>query len=69
MVSSGAGAGGAVAAAGGGRMAQGAGNILSAGKHIGEGYSGKAEGTGTHGAVGRALGKAGGYMHDKLSGN
>ncbi|MEJ5996252.1 conjugative transposon protein TraJ [Pedobacter sp. Du54] len=69
MVSSGAGAGGAVASAGGARAVQGAGNILSAGRHINEGLSGKAEGAGTHGAVGRALGKSGSHMRDRLSGH
>ncbi len=69
MVSSGASAGGAVASAGGERMKQGAGNIVNAGRHFGEGYSGKTEGAGTYGAVGRALGRGGSYMHDKLSGN
>jgi len=69
VVSAGAGATGAVASAGGGRMLQGTGNILNARKNFNEGYSGKSEGSGTHGAAGRALGKGGAYMHDKLSGN
>lgn len=69
MVSAGAGTAGTVASAGAGRMAQGAGNIISAGKHFNEGYSGTNEGAGAHGSVGKAIGKADGYMHDKLSGN
>ncbi len=68
MVSAGAGATGAVASAGGSRMAQGAGNIISAAGNFNEGYSGKDGGSGAHGTVGRALGKGGAYMHDKLSG-
>ncbi|WP_130857939.1 conjugative transposon protein TraJ [Olivibacter jilunii] len=62
-------AAGGVMSAGAGRAAQGASNILQAGKHFNEGYSGEKEGAGGHGAVGRAMGHAGGYLHDRLSGN
>ncbi len=69
MVSGGAVAAGTVASSGAGRMARGAGNIISAGRNFNEGYSGTSSGAGAHGAAGRAMGRTGGYMHDKLSGN
>jgi len=59
---------GAVAGGVAGRAASGAGNILKAPYNIHEGYSGKNEGKGMTADIGSAMGKAGGYLHDKLSG-
>jgi conjugative transposon TraJ protein len=58
-------AGGAV----GGRAAQGAGNLMSLPGDIAAGYSGSKIGQGTSGAVGRAMGNGGAYLHDKISGH
>jgi len=60
-----AGAAGAV----GGRALTTAGNIAKAPYNVYEGYSGKNTGSGTAANVGSAVGKAGGYMYDKLSGS
>jgi len=59
---------GAVAGGVAGRAASGAGNILQAPYNMHEGYSGKNEGKGMAADMGSAMGKAGGYLHDKLSG-
>lgn len=42
--------------------------IANFGKHFNEGYSGQDGGSGAAGAIGRALGRSGAYMADKLSG-
>lgn len=74
MVQSGGGAaisgGGAAISAGAGNLMTGVRGIANAGQHIREGMSGNPEhsGKGVTGAVGRAAGGAGAYMHDKLSG-
>jgi conjugative transposon TraJ protein len=52
-----------------GRAMQGAGNVLTAPGHFGSGLSGESSGRGAYHAGGRALGKSGAYMHDKLSGS
>lgn len=69
MVSGSAGMGISGGQMAGERAMQGAGNIMNAPGHIAEGMSGKSGGAGTHGAAGRFLGRAGGYMHDQLSGD
>nr|WP_294894490.1 hypothetical protein [uncultured Pedobacter sp.] len=50
------------------RMVSGVGNIASAAGNYQEGYSGKSDGSGAHGAAGRAIGGTGAYLSDKLSG-
>ncbi|MFC0318642.1 conjugative transposon protein TraJ [Olivibacter oleidegradans] len=52
----------------GGRAMSGAGNIIHAAGQYGEGRSGKSDGAGISGSIGRSLGKNGAWMHDKLSG-
>ncbi|SHL96949.1 conjugative transposon protein TraJ [Mucilaginibacter sp. OK098] len=60
---------GGAASATAGRAAQGAGNLAGMPGNIAAGLSGEKQGQGAYGAVGRAVGKTGAYMHDKLSGN
>lgn len=69
IVSTSAVAAGGLAGAGAATAMQGGANILQAGKNFSEGYSGQHQGAGLHGAAGRTMGRAGSYMHDKLSGN
>lgn len=60
---------GSMASSGASRVASGAGNIMNAGKQYNEGFSGTNEGTGRYASSGAAVGRAGAYMQDKLSGN
>ena len=53
----------------GSQMAHGAGNVMNAGKHFQEGFSGQNGGSGHHDQAGRNMGKAGAYLNDKLSGS
>jgi len=57
------------AASAAGRAGQGAGNLISAPGHFASGLAGESEGRGSYGAAGRAAGKTGAYLHDKLSGD
>jgi conjugative transposon TraJ protein len=59
---------GGAAEATAGRAAQGAGNIAGMPTNIAAGMSGEKQGQGVY-AAGRALGRRGAYMHDKLSGD
>jgi len=51
----------------GGGALSGASNIMHAAGHYGEGRSGKNDGAGITGSIGRGIGKTGAWMHDKLS--
>lgn len=60
---------GNIANSAGSQMAHGAGNIMNAGKHFQEGYSGQNGGSGNHAHAGKNMGKAGAYLSNKLSGS
>lgn len=64
MVAGGASGGVSMAA---GRTGEAASNLANAGRHFQEGLSGES-GKGAYGKIGSTVGKAGAYMHDKLSG-
>lgn len=68
IISSTASTAGSIGKAAGGRMINGAGNILGAGYNIHEGYSGKNEGSGKYASAGKAIGKSLGYMENKING-
>lgn len=59
----------AAGAAGGGRMLEGADNLMNTPGYINQGYNQGSSGTGFGASAGRAYGKASQYFKDKLSGN